>query len=60
MFTETSFTEWLAQVKIEFAKAGLEMEEDEGLLELVHMECMEARKSVAEFVQEAIVEQKGG
>ena len=59
MFTETSFNEWFAEVKTEFVKAGLTLPEDIEMMELAHMECMEEKKSVADFVQENIAEQKG-
>jgi len=59
MFTETSFDEWFAQVKTEFAKAGLTLPEDIEMMELAHMECMAEHKSIATFVQESIAEQKG-
>jgi uncharacterized protein (DUF302 family) len=59
MFTETSFNEWHAEVKTEFAKAGLTLPEDIELMELAHMECMAGHKSIATFVQESIAEQKG-
>ena len=59
MFTETSFEEWYAEVKTEFAKAGLTLPEDIEMMELAHMECMEAQKSIADFVLEAVAEQKG-
>jgi uncharacterized protein (DUF302 family) len=59
MFTETSFSDWIAEVKTEFAKAGLTMPEDIEMMELAHMECMEEKKSVADFVAEAKAEQNG-
>jgi hypothetical protein len=59
MFTETSFNDWFAEVKAEFAKAGLTLPDDIEMMELAHMECMEEGKSIAEFVQESIAEQKG-
>lgn len=59
MFTETSFDDWFAEVKTEFAKAGLTLPEDIEMMELAHMECMEEQKSVADFVLENIAEQKG-
>ena len=59
MFTETPFNEWLAVLKIEFAKAGLTLPEDIEMMELAHMECMAEKKSIATFVQENIAEQKG-
>ena len=59
MFTETSFDEWFAQVKTEFAKAGLTLPEDIEMMELAHMECMAEHKSIATFVQESIAGQKG-
>lgn len=59
MFTETSFNEWFAEVKTEFAKAGLTLPEDIEMMELAHMECMADQKSIATFVQESIAEQKG-
>ena len=48
-----SFEEWLTIVKREFAKAGLALPEDEELLQLAHMECMEEQKSIEVFVQES-------
>lgn len=59
MFQEMSFEDWSAKVKIEFAKAGLQLPEDEELLILAHMECMEEGKSIREFVEESATEQKG-
>ena len=59
MFTETSFEEWYAQVKTEFAKAGLALPEDIEMMELAHMECMADNKSIEKFVEESIAEQKG-
>ena len=59
MFTETSFEEWFAEVKTEFAKAGLTLPEDIEMMELAHMECMAEHKSMATFIQEIIKEQKG-
>jgi uncharacterized protein (DUF302 family) len=59
MFTETSFEEWYAEVKTEFAKAGLTLPEDIEMMELAHMECMAEEKSIAGFVEETVAEQKG-
>jgi len=59
MFKETSFEEWYADVKKEFAKAGLTLPEDIELMELAHMECMAENKSIEKFVAESIAEQKG-
>jgi uncharacterized protein (DUF302 family) len=59
MFTETSFEDWYAEVKTEFAKAGLTLPEDIELMELAHMECMAEHKSIATFVQETATEQNG-
>jgi hypothetical protein len=59
MFTETSFEEWFAEVKTEFAKANLTLPEDIELMELAHMECMAEHKSIATFVQETAAEQNG-
>jgi len=59
MFTKTSFEDWYAEVKTEFAKAGLKMPDDIEMMELAHMECMEEGKSIETFVQESIAEQKG-
>jgi hypothetical protein len=59
MFTETSFNEWYVEAKTEFTKAGLAMPEDIEMMELAHMECMEEKKSVADFVAEAKAEQNG-
>lgn len=57
MFNETSFDNWYAEVKTEFAKAGLTLPEDIELMELAHMECMADEKSIADFVKEAAAEQ---
>ena len=57
MFTETSFNDWYAQVKTEFTKAGLVLPDDIEMMELAHMECMEEKKSVADFVAESKAEQ---
>ena len=59
MSTETSFEEWYAEVKTEFAKAGLTLPEDIEMMELAHMECMEANRSVSEFVAASKAEQNG-
>ncbi len=59
MFTETSFDVWFAEVKTEFTKAGLTLPDDIEMMELAHMECMEEKKSVADFVAEAKAEQNG-
>lgn len=59
MFTKTSFEDWYAEVKTEFAKAGLTLPEDIEMMELAHMECMAEEKSITTFVQESIAEQKG-
>jgi uncharacterized protein (DUF302 family) len=59
VFTETSFDEWFAEVKTEFAKAGLTLPDDIEMMELAHMECMAEHKSIGTFVQESIAEQKG-
>ncbi|MBK8519413.1 MAG: hypothetical protein WAT20_03120 [Ferruginibacter sp.] len=59
MSTETSFEDWYAEVKIEFAKAGLTLPEDIEMMELAHMECMEANRSVADFVAASKAEQNG-
>ena len=59
MFTKTSFEDWYAEVKTEFAKAGLKMPDDIEMMELAHMECMEEEKSIAAFLQENIAEQRG-
>jgi len=59
MFTKTSFEDWYAEGKTEFAKAGLKMPDDIEMMELAHMECMEEEKSIETFVQESIAEQKG-
>ncbi len=58
MFQELSFEDWSAEVKKEFAKAGLQLPEEEELLILAHMECMEGRKSIQQFVEETAAEQK--
>lgn len=58
MFKETSFEEWYAEVKTEFAKAGLTLPEDIEMMELAHMECMAEEKSIAGFVQETAASQK--
>ena len=58
MFQESSFEEWYALVKKEFAKAGLAIPEDIEMMELAHMECRAEQKSIDSFVQEAIAEQK--
>ncbi|MEP7236439.1 MAG: hypothetical protein ABI685_01180 [Ferruginibacter sp.] len=59
MFRETSFDEWYAHVKTEFAKANLTLPEDIEIMELVHMECMEQKKPIATCIEEMIAEQKG-
>ncbi len=58
MFQEMSFEEWFTIVKREFAKAGLALPEDEELLQLAHMECMEEQKSIEVFVQESAAQQQ--
>ena len=59
MFTETSFEQWYAEVKTEFAKAGLALPEDIEMMELAHMECKADNKSIEKFIEESIAEQKG-
>lgn len=59
MYKETSFDEWYAEVKSEYAKNGLTLPEDIELMELAHMECMNDGTSIEEFVQQSIKEQKG-
>ena len=58
MFQELSFEDWSAEVKKEFSKAGLQLPEEEELLILAHMECMEEEKSIQQFVEETAKEQK--
>jgi len=57
MSNETSFENWYAEVKTEFAKAGLMLPEDIEMMELAHMECMADEKSIADFVKETAAEQ---
>jgi len=57
MFNKTSFEEWYAEVKTEFAKAGLTLPEDIEMMELAHMECMADEKSIETFVKETAAEQ---
>ncbi|MEQ1677902.1 MAG: hypothetical protein ABL876_14425 [Chitinophagaceae bacterium] len=57
MFQEMSFEDWSVKVKKEFAKAGLQLPEDEELLILAHMECMAENKSIEKFVEESAASQ---
>lgn len=59
MFEEISFEEWAKQVKKKFAEAGLQLPDEEELLELAYMECRADNKSIAEFVQQTAAEQQG-
>ena len=52
MFKEMSFEEWAAKVTEAFASQGLALPEEEELLILSHMECMEEKKSIDDFVEE--------
>jgi len=58
MFEEMSFEDWYAKVKPAFAAAGLTLPEDIELMELAHMECMNDGKSIEQFVEEEVVNQK--
>lgn len=60
MFTEMSFEEWSAIVKQKFADAGLQLPEEEELLELAYMECRADNKSVDQFVADTAREQNAG
>jgi hypothetical protein len=59
MYKEMPYAEWSTVVKQEFAKAGLQLPEDEEMLELSHMECRAEQKSIEIFIKESIAEQKG-
>ena len=47
-----TFDEWFTIVKSKFVAAGLTLPEDMELMELAHMECRAAEKSIDDFVQE--------
>ncbi len=53
------FDEWFAKVKTEFDKNGLILPDDEELMQLAHMECRVDEKSIDDFIQDMIKEQKG-
>jgi len=59
MFKEMTFDEWAMLVQREFINKGLQLPEEPELLQLAHMECMEAQKSIEQFVEESAAEQKG-
>lgn len=59
MYKEMPYEEWVVIVKQEFAKAGLQLPEEEELLELAHMECRAEEKSIETFVKESLAEQRG-
>jgi hypothetical protein len=60
MFENLSYTEWATIIKKEFATAGLQLPDEEELLELAYMECQADNKSIREFVQQTAAEQKPG
>lgn len=60
MFTDMSFEEWSAIVKKKFAEAGLQLPDEEGLLELAYMECRADDKSIRQFVEDTAREQNDG
>jgi len=49
-----TFDEWYAQAKPAFEKAGLSLPEDIEMMELAHMECREANRSIEEYVKEEL------
>lgn len=57
MFENLSFTEWATIVKKEFATAGLQLPDEEELLELAYMECQADNKSIEQFVEQTGKEQ---
>lgn len=59
MYIDMDFDEWFAKVKVEFEKNGLTLPGDMELMELAHMECRADEKSIDEFIQDMIKEQKG-
>lgn len=59
MAQEISFNEFFAKVKTELAKNGLAIPEDIEMIELAHMECIEEKASVDEFIQRMVAGQKG-
>lgn len=60
MFTDMSFEEWLKLVKQKFAEAGLQLPEEEEMLELAFMECRADNKSIDQFVADTAREQNPG
>ncbi|MEO7983808.1 MAG: hypothetical protein ABI688_06985 [Bacteroidota bacterium] len=59
MSSGISFNDFLAKVKIEFAKNGLAVPEDIELIELAHMECIEDNTPADAFIEKIVAEQKG-
>ena len=59
MYVDMNFDDWFAKVKVEFDKNGLTLPEDIEMMDLAHMECRVEEKSIDEFIQEMIKEQKG-
>jgi len=57
MFTEMSFEEWSKAVKQKFNAAGLQLPDEEELLELAFMECRADNKSIDQFVEDTAKEQ---
>lgn len=60
MFTDMPFEEWSAIVKKKFTASGLQIPEEEELLELAYMECRADNKSIEQFVEETAREQNTG
>jgi hypothetical protein len=60
MFTDMPFEEWLKHVKQKFAASGLQLPEEEELLELAYMECRADNKSIEQFVEDTAKEQNNG
>lgn len=59
MAQEISFNDFLAKVKMEFAKSGIAVPEDIEMLELAHMECLAEEASADDFIQKMVNEYKG-
>ncbi|MCX6319168.1 MAG: hypothetical protein NTW29_17960 [Bacteroidetes bacterium] len=57
MFEEMTYDEWAKQVKKRFAAEGLQIPEEEELLELAYMECQADDMSIHEFVEKTKEEQ---
>lgn len=57
MFEEIPYDEWVKQVRKRFTEEGLQIPDEEELLELAYMECQADNLSVEEFVRKTKEEQ---